>query len=62
MGCVYKDPSLLPALRGRVPLYDNEISVSPILLDEFGLRIGDEVIIGWKGKKKNFLFLAQYNL
>lgn len=55
MGCVYKDPSLLPALRGRVPLYDNEISVSPILLDEFGLRIGDEVIIGWKGKKEKFL-------
>lgn len=54
-GCVYKDPSLLPALKGRTPLYDNEISVSPILLDEFSLKIGDEVTIGWEGKKQKFL-------
>lgn len=52
---VYKDPTMLPALKGRSPLYDNEISVSPLLLEEFELKIGDEVTVGWHGKKEKFL-------
>ncbi len=53
--CVYKDPSVRPVLKGRAPIYDNEIAVSPILLDEFKLKIGDEVTIGWNGKKETYL-------
>lgn len=55
MCCVYKDPASMPVLKGRSPVYNNEIAVSPILLDEFGLRIGDEVTVGWSGKKGNYL-------
>lgn len=52
---VYKDPSFLPALKGRAPIYDNEIGLSLILLDEFGLKIGDEVTVGWQGKKEKYI-------
>jgi len=55
MCTVYKDPSILPVLKGRTSEYDNEIVVSPILLDEFDLNIGDEVTVGWKGKKEKYL-------
>lgn len=52
---VYKDPSFLPALKGRAPIYDNEIGLSPVLLDEFGFKIGDEVTVGWQGKKEKYM-------
>lgn len=52
---VYKDPSFLPALKGRAPIYDNEIGLSPVLLDEFGFKIGDEVTVGWQGKKEKYI-------
>lgn len=52
---VYKDPSFLPVLKGRAPIYDNEIGVSPILLNEFGLKIGDEVTVGWQGKRGKYI-------
>lgn len=52
---IYKDPSIIPVLKGRSPIYDNEIAVSPILLDEFNLKIGDEVTIGWRDKKEKYI-------
>lgn len=55
MGQVFKNPEVLPALKGRMPVYSNEIAVSPLLLDEFGLKIGDEVTIGWNGTKEKYL-------
>ncbi len=55
MGSVYRDPTLMPTLEGRAPVYDNEIAVTPILLDEFDLKIGDEVTIGLKGQKEKYL-------
>ncbi len=58
MCAVYKDPSQLPAIKGRTPAYDNEIAVSPILLDEFQLEIGDEVTVGWHDKKDKFLIVG----
>ncbi|MDE5620157.1 MAG: ABC transporter permease [Ruminococcus sp.] len=51
----YKDPSVTPVLKGRSPIYDNEIAVSPILLDEFNLKIGDEVTIGWMDEKEKYI-------
>lgn len=59
---VYKDPSLMHALKGRMPEYDNEIAVSPILLEEFELNIGDEVTIGRRGKKGMFLITGTTQL
>lgn len=58
----YKDPGVLPTLKGRAPIYDNEIAVSPILLDEFGLKIGDEVTVGWEGKKRKYLISGTFQL
>ncbi|MCI9136256.1 MAG: ABC transporter permease [Lachnospiraceae bacterium] len=55
MGSIYKDVTALPALEGRCPKYDNEIAASPILLEEFKLKIGDEVTIGWQGRKQKYL-------
>ena len=58
----YKDPRVLPPLKGRAPIYDNEIAVSPILLDEFGLEIGDEVIVGWEGEKEKYLISGTFQI
>ncbi len=52
---VYKDTSVMPVLKGRSPIYDNEIAVTPILLDEFNLKIGDEVTIGWRDEKERYI-------
>lgn len=59
---VYKDLSFMSALKGRIPEYDNEIAVSPILLEEFELKIGDEVTIGRRGKKDTFLITGTTQL
>lgn len=61
-GIVYSDPSVLPVLKGRSPLYDNEIAVSPILMDEFDLKIGDEVTVGRRGTKETFLISGTVQL
>ncbi|MBD5081606.1 MAG: ABC transporter permease [Ruminococcaceae bacterium] len=59
---VYKDPSMLPAIKGRTPVYDNEIAVSPILLDEFNIKIGDEITVGWKNKKDKYIIVGTVQL
>lgn len=59
---VYKDPSMLPAIKGRTPIYDNEIAVSPILLDEFNIKIGDEITVGWKNKKDKYIIVGTVQL
>lgn len=51
----FKNPEVIPILKGRAPTYDNEIAVTPILLEEFKLKIGDEVTVGWKEKKETYL-------
>lgn len=58
----FKDPSVLAPLKGRAPVYDNEIAVSPLLLDEFGLEIGDEVTIGWERSKGKYLISGTMQL
>ena len=55
MCCIFKDTDVIPVLKGRLPKYDNEIAVSPILLDEFDLKIGSEVILGYQGQKDKYI-------
>lgn len=62
MGQIFQNPELLPALKGRTPVYDNEIAVSPLLLEEFELKIGDEVTVGWNGEKKTYLIVGTVQL
>lgn len=58
----YKNPDAIPVIKGRAPVYDNEIAVSPILMDEFDLKIGDEVTVGWEGKKEKYLISGTVQL
>ena len=58
----YKNPETVPVMKGRAPVYDNEIAVSPTLLDEFELNIGDEVTVGWEGKKEKYLISGTVQL
>ena len=60
MCCISKDASIFPVLKGRSPIYDNEIAVSPILLDEFNLKIGDEVMVGQSDKKESYIISGTY--
>lgn len=62
MGQPFQNPGVLPALKGRTPVYDNEIAVSPLLLEEFELKIGDEVTVGWDGEKKTYLITGTVQL
>lgn len=55
LGTAYKNPEQIVPLKGRAPLYDNEIVITENLQDEFGLDIGDEVTIGYQGKKAVYL-------
>lgn len=57
---IYKDTKSKTMLKGRAPVYDNEIAVSPVLLDEFDMKLGDEVLIGCKGKKKTCIITGTY--
>lgn len=62
MGQVLENPEVLPVIKGRAPIYDNEIAVSPNLLDEFNLRIGDEIGIGWENQKEQYLISGTVQL
>lgn len=62
MGQVFKNPEVLPAIKGRMPVYDNEIAVAQSLADEFNLTIGDEVSIGLEDKKERYLISGTVQL
>ncbi|MGN0394709.1 MAG: FtsX-like permease family protein [Coprococcus sp.] len=40
---------------GRVPIYDNEITIGGILADKLGVGIGDEVTVSCNGIEKKYL-------
>lgn len=61
-GIVQEDPSLMPVLKGRSPRYDNEVAVSSVLMDEFDLKVGDEVTVGRRGKKETYLISGTVQL
>ena len=62
MGEPFLDPGVLPVLKGRMPIYDNEVALSPMLLDEFELKIGDEVTVGWNGETGTYLITGTVQL
>jgi len=52
-------------VRGRMPLNDNEIAITSIVLNSLGAGIGDTVSIEYNGVKKEFLVVAviqQFNM
>ena len=47
-------------LEGRMPIYDNEASITEIVADELGKKIGDTVIIGSGEKAKEFIITGYH--
>lgn len=60
MCTVYRDPKQFAMLKGRAPLYENEIVITDILSEELDLAMGDEVIIGYHDKRKTYLISGIY--
>ena len=46
----YENSEILVISKGRAPLYDNEIVITPMVAEEMELRIGDKVTISKDGK------------
>ena len=57
---IHKNPSLILMMKGRAPEYDNEIAATQILLEEFNLKIGDEVTVGWGSNKEKYLITGSF--
>lgn len=47
-------------LKGRVPLYDNEIIISEMVADALDIRMGDEVIVANKDKEAEYIISGIY--
>ncbi len=52
---VYRDPEVMAATKGRVPLYDNEIAITELIGEELSLKIGDEVTVAGIDKKEKYV-------
>lgn len=52
---VYKNPKVIAAIKGRVPLYDNEIAITELIGEELNLKIGDKVIVAGVDKKEEYV-------
>lgn len=57
---VYQNPESIDTLKGRAPLYDNEIVITSIIADELNLKMGDEVTISHQDKKEKYLICGIY--
>lgn len=58
---IYSKPEQFKSiLKGRAPLYQNEIIVTEILSDEIGKSIGDTVTLSYRGKKEEYLISGLY--
>lgn len=52
---IYKNPDVISILKGRVPLYDNEIVITEIIADEFQIGISDKVTISHNNEKGEYI-------
>lgn len=60
MCTIYQNPEQFSMLKGRAPIYDNEIVITEILAEELELQTGDEVMIGFHGAKQTYLVSGIY--
>ncbi len=63
MVCIFSTPEQIKAIiRGREPLYDNEIVLTEIAADLLDLKVGDKVTVGHLDKREEYLIsgLNQY--
>jgi len=47
-------------LKGRVPMYDNEVIMTPFMAKELEKEVGDLIIVSYLGKEKEFLIVGLY--
>ena len=57
---VYSDPSARNVLKGRAPIYDNEIMITEILADLMNLKIGDTVEVAYQDHAEEFIISGFY--
>lgn len=53
----YNNPLIIEKrlLKGRIPKYNNEIAITQIVADEYGLHLGDTVTLSVKDKEADYL-------
>lgn len=57
---IQKNPEVITATKGRVPLYDNEIAITEILGEELDLKMGDTVTVAYIDKKDKYIISGIY--
>ena len=58
---IYDDPKLFKSiLKGRAPLYENEIVITEILAEEIEKNIGDTVTISYRDSKADYMISGFY--
>ncbi len=59
--CIYKDPEIILGIsKGRAPLYDNEIIITDIVVEELNLNIGDTVTVAHNDKRAEYIISGLY--
>ena len=57
---IQKNPEVITAAKGRVPLYDNEIAITELLGEELDLKMGDAVTVAYMDKKDKYIISGIY--
>ncbi len=59
---IYKDSTEIRNIYlGRAPIYQNEIAITSIIAEEFGLNIGDKVTISKEDKSADYIISGLFN-
>lgn len=52
---IYQNPDAIQPIKGRAPLYDNEIVITEILAEELELKMGDTVTVSNNDKRSEYI-------
>ncbi len=58
---IYRDPEVIQGMiKGRVPMYDNELIITEILSDELDIKMGDTVKLSFKDEEGEYIVSGIY--
>lgn len=60
MCLIYKNTDAFNMLRGREPLYENEIVITEFIAEDTGLKIGDKIELTYDNKKSEYIITGIY--
>ncbi len=60
MGIVNKNSDTIHVIKGRAPIYDNEIVITEIVEREMNLHVGDEVTVKFRDKKDTYIITGTF--